>query len=346
MSSVSSAISSGGSRPNAASTKLLLCVWHPFTLWRAPEWLPVRLRDRFPGLRVAHVRDYSAIDAELPDTNIFVGWSLRPKQFAAAPHLKWLHSTAAGVAQLMYPELRASGIAVTNASGVHTIPIAEHVIGLLLALARRFPSSFRHQAARHWGQQDIWNEPVRPRELRGSLLVVVGLGAIGREVARLARALGVQVVAVTRSGNAAPNLADSVVPVSKLDSVLTRADFVVLAAPETPETRHLINASRLAKMKREAYLVNVARGSLIDEGALAVALTEKSIAGAALDVAGEEPLPESSHLWKLENCFITPHLSGASDSLWERQTELLMDNLDRWFTGRELRNRVDLARGY
>ena len=334
------------SNPKPMGTKLLLCVWHPFTLWRAPEWLPARLRERYAGMRVVHLGDYSRLMEELPDTDIFVGWSLRPQQFAAARKLQWLHSTAAGVAQLMYPELRASGIAVTNASGVHTVPIAEHVVGLVLALARRFPSAFRHQAAHHWGQQDIWNEAIRPRELRGATLLVVGLGAIGREVARLARALGLRVIAVTRSGRAQPELADRVAPAAALDTLLPEADFVVLAAPETPETHQLMNAARLGRMKRGAYLVNVARGSLVEESALVNALRDQRIAGAALDVAGEEPLPESSALWSLENCFLTPHLSGASDMLWERQAELLLDNLDRWFSGHELRNRVDLARGY
>jgi len=334
------------STPNPHETKLLLCVWHPFTLWRAPQWLPARLRKAFPGMGVVHLPDYNKLDPELPHADIFVGWSLRPHQFAAARRLKWLHSTAAGVAQLMYPELRASGIAVTNASGVHTVPIAEHVLGLLIALARRFPSAFRHQAARHWGQQDIWDEPVRPRELRGATLLLVGLGNIAREVARLARAMGLRVIAVTRSGRAAPEHADHVAPASALDTSLAEADFVVLAAPETPETHHLMNAARLARMKPSAYLVNVARGSLVDETALVAALREQRIAGAALDVAGEEPLPPSSPLWTLDNCFFTPHLSGASDSLWERQAELLFDNLDRWFSGRHLRNRVDLNRGY
>jgi len=332
--------------PAPAETKLLLCVWHPFTLWQAPGWLAARLRERYAGMRVVHLQDYSGVAAELPDTDIFVGWSLRPQQFAAARKLKWLHSTAAGVAQLMYPELRASGIAVTNASGVHAVPIAEHVLGLLLALARRFPSAFRHQAARHWGQQDIWNEYVRPRELRGATLLVVGLGAIGREVARLARGMGMRVTAVTRSGQDAAGVTDRVAPATALDALLPEADFVVLAAPETPETHHLMNAARLARMRPGAYLVNVARGSLVEEPALVAALREHRIAGAALDVAGEEPLPESSPLWTLENCFLTPHLSGASDSLWDRQAELLCDNLDRWFSGRELRNRVDLNRGY
>ena len=332
--------------PNPTDTKLVLCVWHPFTLWRAPEWLAARLREGYPAMQVVHLLDYSGLDPELPDADIFVGWSLRPQQFLAAKKLKWLHSTAAGVAQLMYPELRQSGIAVTNASGVHTIPIAEHVLGLLLALARRFPSSFRHQAARNWGQQDIWDEPVKPRELRGATLLLVGLGAIGREIARLARALGMRVAAVTRSGRDLTGVTDLVVPPIELDALLAQADFVVLAAPETPETHHLMDAQRLARMKPSAYLVNVARGSLVDEPALIAALRERRIAGAALDVAGEEPLPESSPLWPLENCFLTPHLSGAGDALWPRQAELLLDNLERWFAGRGLRNRVDLVRGY
>jgi phosphoglycerate dehydrogenase-like enzyme len=332
--------------PHPADTKLVLCVWHPFTLWRAPEWLAASVRERYPGMRVVRLPDYRGLDEELPDTDIFVGWSLRPAQFAAAPRLRWLHSTAAGVAQLMYPELRVSGIAVTNASGVHTIPIAEHVLGLLLALARRFPSSFRHQAARHWGQQDIWDEPVRPRELHGATLLLVGLGAIGREVARLGRALGMRVAAVTRSGRDPAGVTDLVTPAGELEALLPQADFVVLAAPETPETRHLMNAERLARMKPTAYLVNIARGSLLDEPALVAVLREHRIAGAALDVASEEPLPESSPLWTLENCLLTPHLSGASDALWQRQAELLLDNLERWFAGRELRNRVDLVRGY
>jgi phosphoglycerate dehydrogenase-like enzyme len=333
-------------RPSPDQTKLLLCVWHPFTLWRAPEWLPARIGARYPTMRIVHLLDFKDLAEELPDTDIFVGWSLRAPQFAAAQKLKWLHSTAAGVAQLMYPELRASGIAVTNASGVHSVPIGEHVLGLLLALARRFPSAFRHQASRHWGQQEIWDEAVRPRELRGQTLLVVGLGAIGREVARLARAVGMRIVAVTRSGRDPAGVADSVAPATELDVLLSEADFVVLAAPETPETHHLMDAARIALMKPSAYLVNVARGSLVEEPALVTALGAQRIAGAALDVAGEEPLPPSSPLWTLENCFLTPHLSGASDMLWERQAELLFDNLDRWFTGRELRNCVDLRRGY
>ena len=177
------------SRPKPAETKLLICVWHPFTLWRPPPQMAARVRERFPGMKVVHLPDYDRLAEEVADADIFVGYSLRPKQFAQARKLKWLHSTAAGVAQLMYPELRASGIAVTNIRGIHAAPMAEHVLGILIALARRFPDTLRYQMASHWAQQDLWDAPIRPRELAGQVLLLVGFGAIGREVARRARRL-------------------------------------------------------------------------------------------------------------------------------------------------------------
>lgn len=333
-------------RPPPSETKLLICVWHPFSLWRATADVAVRLRERYPEIKVVHLPNYEHLLEEVANADIFVGWSLRPKQFSAARRLKWLHSTAAGVAQLMYPELRASGIEVTNARGVHTIPIAEHVLGTLVALARRFPALFRYQAERRWAQQEIWNAPIRPRELHGQLLLIVGFGEIGRAVARCVQPVRMKIWAVTRSGKGEGGLAERILPVSQLDEALPQADFVLLAAPETPETHHLFDARRLAAMKPSAYLINVARGSLVDEAALVETLREGGIAGAALDVTEEEPLPPTSPLWELENCILTPHTSAVSEQLWERQTELLLDNLQRWFAGRELRNRVDLERGY
>ncbi|MGA8307216.1 MAG: NAD(P)-dependent oxidoreductase, partial [Candidatus Acidiferrales bacterium] len=143
-------------------------------------------------MRVVHLPRYDRILDELSDTDIFVGFSLRLEQFALARKLKWLHSTAAGVGQLMYPELRKSGIEVTNASGVHRIPMAEHILGTLIALARRFPDSLRYQQQGRWAQQELWNAPVRPRELRGQILLFIGFGAIGREVAKIIRPLGMR----------------------------------------------------------------------------------------------------------------------------------------------------------
>jgi phosphoglycerate dehydrogenase-like enzyme len=333
-------------RTEPRNTKLLICVWHAFSLWNPPPEMPDRLRARWPEMRVVHLPKYDNLAAELPDTDIFVGFSLRPEQFLLARKLKWLHSTAAGVGQLMYPELRQSGIEVTNASGVHRIPMAEHILGTLIALARRFPDCFRYQQQSRWAQQDLWNAPVRPRELRGQILLFIGFGAIGGEIAKAIRPLGMRVWAVTRSGRAERGLAEQLFPASKLHEALSQADFIVLAAPETPETRQMISAPEFALMKPSAYFVNVSRGALVDEPALISALEQRKIAGAALDVASEEPLPPESPLWKLDNAFITPHISAVSEHLWDRQTDLLMENLERWFTGSELLNRVDLKRGY
>jgi phosphoglycerate dehydrogenase-like enzyme len=331
-------------RPEA--TKLVICVWHRFTLWNPPPEMPARIRERWPAMRVVHLPKFEGLEKELPDTDIFVGFSLRPEQFATARNLKWLHSTAAGVGQLMYPELRQSGIEVTNASGVHAIPMTEHIIGTLVALARRFQDCFRYQQQARWAQQELWDSALRPRELHGQVVLFIGFGAIGRSVAEAAAPLGVRVWAVTRSGNGDSNLAEKFFPTSKLHDALSQADFVILAAPETPETRGMMGAAEFARMKPTAYFLNVSRGALVDEPALIAALEGRAIAGAALDVASQEPLPPESPLWKLDNAFITPHISAVSEQLWTRQTDLLLENLERWFSGRELLNRVNLERGY
>jgi len=169
---------------------------------------------------------------------------------------------------------------------------------------------------------------------------------VGQEVAKAAKAFGMTIRAVTLSGRGDPQLAEKIYPATELNAALHQADYIVLAAPETAETRHLIGAAQFQAMKRDAYFVNVARGSLVDETAMIEALREHRIAGAALDVTAQEPLPPESPLWGFENVFITPHLSASTENLWTRQTDLVMDNLERWFAGKELRNRVDPARGY
>ena len=333
-------------RPTPSETKLLICVWHPFTFWRPQAVMPETIRARWPEMRVVHLPNYDHLAQELPDTDIFVGYSLRAQQLADAKKLKWIHSTAAGVAQLMYPELRDSGIVVTNPRGVFSAPMAEHTMGLLLAMARNFPDSVRYQDRANWAQQEIWDQPQRLTELNGQVLLIVGYGSIGRELARRARAFDMRVWGVTRSGKGDAAHAEKIVPAAQLESVLPEADCVVLAAPETPETKQLMGASRIARIKRGARLINVGRGSLLDETALLRALETGALAGAALDVTGTEPLPPESPLWKGRNLLITPHTSAVSDRLWHRQAAVLVELLERWFGGRELFNQVDLHRGY
>jgi phosphoglycerate dehydrogenase-like enzyme len=333
-------------RTKPADTKLVICVWHPFTFWRPQPVMPQTLRARWPEMNVAHLPDYDNLPAELPDTDIFVGYSLRAEQLKHAQKLKWIHSTAVGVAQLMYPELRDSGILVTNPSGVFSSPMAEHTIGLLLALARNFPDSVRHQDRCHWGQQDIWDQPQHLTELSGKVLLIVGFGSIGGELAKRAHAFDMHVWGVTRSGRSDSPHAEKILPASQLEEVLPQADYIVVAVPETSQTRHLIDAPQIARMKRGAHLINIGRGSLLDEAALMQALQSGALAGAALDVTSVEPLPPESPLWHAPNLLLTPHTSAVSDRLWHRQTNLLVDLLERWFDGREMFNQVDFARGY
>jgi len=333
-------------RTKPPETKLVICVWHPFTWWRPQPVMSETLRKRWPEMKVVHLPDYDKLPEELPDTDIFVGYSLRAKQLKDAKKLKWLHSTAAGVAQLMYPELRDSGILVTNPSGVFSVPMAEHTMGLLLALARNFPDSVRQQDRANWSQQELWDKPQHLAEINGQVLLIVGYGSIGRELAKRATAFDMRVWGVTRSGEGDGAHVEKLFPAARLHEALPEADYVVISAPETAETKHLIGAPELAKMKRGARLINVGRGSLLDEEALIRGLESGALGGAAIDVAQTEPLPGDSRLWKTPNLLITPHTSALSERLWIRQAALLVDLLERWFSGQEMFNVVDLARGY
>jgi phosphoglycerate dehydrogenase-like enzyme len=331
---------------NPAETKLLICVNNPAPLWNPPADTAQRMRARFPQMRVTHLPSFDGLERELADTDIFMGLSLKAAQLSIAPKLQWIQAVSAGVAQFMYPELRERGVILTNASSVHCVPIAQHILGMIVGLARRFPDCLRYQRERIWALNELWTAPVKPRELRGQVLLFIGFGAIGQETARLVRPLEMRVWAVTHSGRSDSDMAERALQTSQLREALPQADFVVVAAPATPETRNMLGEREFALMKPSAYLINVARGTLLDEPALISALERNVIAGAALDVTVKEPLPPESPLWKMNNVVITPHVSGATENTWEREDELMAENLKRWFAGRELLNRVDLTRGY
>ncbi|MBI1956254.1 MAG: D-2-hydroxyacid dehydrogenase [Acidobacteria bacterium] len=311
-----------------------------------PEWVEARLRASFPPLEVLVTRDPEALSQALEECEILVSWSLQPEQFALCRKLQWIHSPAAGVTQLCVPELVESDVLLTNARTVHAIPVAEHAIALLLALARRLKDCSAYQAERRWGQADSWQPGHLPTELNGRTLGLVGLGAIGREIAVRAKALGMRVVAVKRNPTEGTACAERVESPDHLHALLAEADFVILAAPETPETRHLIGATQLRCLKPTAFLINVSRGSLVDTDGLVKALESGAIAGAALDVTSPEPLPPEHPLWRLPNVLLTPHLGGASDRYWQHQVDLLQENLRRYLSGQPLLNVVDKRRGY
>jgi len=335
-----------------ARLKLLIVIYHQFELWRAPESFAERIRREFPNVQVVRRDNYKEIEREFPDTDILMSWSITAEELRIAKKLRWIHSPAAAVHRLMIPELQASDIVVTSARGVHGPVVAEHVIALIFALAKRMQSVVRYQSQKKWAQDLIWNESPRPRELAGATLGLVGVGSIGAEVARKASVLGMRVIAVRGSAKSTAintkvheGIAE-IHPPAELDQVLSRSDYVVLAAPVTPETRGMISAMRLAAMKRDAYLINVARGALIDESALIEALRARQIGGAALDVFEREPLPPESPLWDMENVLITPHTAALTEKLWDRHFELLRVNLHRFMAHQPLLGLVDKTRGY
>lgn len=266
------------------------------------------------------------------------------------PHLSWLALPSAG-ANHVADEPWASGPdapVITTASGVHAAPISEHVFSAILLWSRRWPDLMRLQAERGWTTTYAEQAMYAGRELEGATLLVIGFGSIGRRIARLGRAFGMRALAVRRSAPATrvdPD-ADVVASIDELDRLLPQADYVVIATPSTSETRGLISAARLALMKPEAMLVNIARGGLVDEPALIAALTSGALAAAALDVTSREPLPPEDPLWSAPNLFISPHISGLTPHYSQRFTDIMLENIVRYRAGQPLRNLVDVARGY
>lgn len=286
-----------------------------------------------------------------PETDVLCTFRPPTETLQLAPHLHWLALPSAGAEHVLRSGLvrpiSEGGPVVTTANGVHSVPISEFVLSMLLLWARRWPTLIALQHATTWPDHTRW-EQLSGRELHSATLGVVGLGAIGRAVAHLGRSFGMHVIGTRRSaspGASDPDV-DELLPQSELKTLLARADFVVIAVPNTPETHHLIGMEQLRTMKSTAFLVNIARGSIIDEVALVEALRMGTISGAGLDVFEEEPLPATSPLWAMPNVIIAPHISGATDQYSRRFTDLFLENLARYRAGQPLRNVVDPVRGY
>jgi phosphoglycerate dehydrogenase-like enzyme len=333
--------------PDHPIRKLLIATHHRLDLWVAPAWFAERLRKDFPQLHVVRLATPDGIDRELAGTEIAFTSALSPEHLRLARKLRWIHSPAAAVHQFLFPDLVNSDVILTNSREVHGAVVAEQVIAMIFAVAKRIPQAVRFQQQRVWGQEAIWEEDHGLREIAGSTLGLVGLGSIGRNVAKHAAALGMKVIAMRQHAEAArPDSVHEVLPPSKLSDMLATADYVVLAAPVTSATRHMIGREQLAKMKSDAVLINVGRGSLVDEAALLEVLQQRKIGGAALDVFDQEPLPPDSPLWDLDNLLITPHTAGMTAKLWERHYTLFAENVRRYLSRQPLLALVDKKSGY
>ncbi|NCC35545.1 MAG: D-2-hydroxyacid dehydrogenase [Chloroflexia bacterium] len=261
------------------------------------------------------------------------------KVIRVAHDLRWVHTPSAGVDHLLVPEVFERDLTLTNSAGVHAIPMAEFVFALLLSRVKQLPTYQAAQADAHWARG------VDVQELYGATMLILGIGGIGEAIAQRAAAFGMRVWGSRRSNRPSP-YAERVVTGNAWHALLPEADYVVVAAPLTPATRGMIDADVLALMRPSAFLVNVARGPLVEEQALIEALQQGRIAGAALDTFAQEPLPPTSPLWHLPNVIITPHATANSPRMHERQVALFLDNLQRFQRGQPLLNLVDKAAGY
>jgi phosphoglycerate dehydrogenase-like enzyme len=312
-----------------------------------PDQVLETLRARFPAVTFVPADDEDTMARESADADVFFGWQFPERLVPAAKNLRWIQSGSAGIEESLSPAVRASDILLCNGSGIGGVVVAEHTIALMMALARNLHVAARMQAEARWARGELIGALGGVREFRGSKVAVLGLGPIGLGVAERSAALGAVVRGMRRRPPATPPAPfEAVVGPAELPSLLPWADFVVLAVPHTLDTERLIGKRELDLMRSEAYLVNIARGSVVDEAALVDGLRRGAIAGAALDVFEEEPLPPAHPLWSLPNVICTPHVGGAMPNYLWRATELFIDNLARFLDGRPLRNLVDKVAGY
>jgi phosphoglycerate dehydrogenase-like enzyme len=303
------------------------------------------LRRRFPDVVVDSPDGPAEVDRLLPEADVVLGWAVKPANFDRARRLRWIQVTAASVAGLLFPALIESPVIVTNGRGLWSESMADHAIGVILMFARKLHLIRDAQRERRWVQTELGaSGPFR--SIAGATVGLIGFGTIGRAIAERARALGMDVLAVRRNPADDPAPAHAQWPPERLPELLERSDYVVLAPPLTSETRGLIGAAEIARMRPGAVLINLGRGPLVDEAALIRALESGALAGAALDVFDQEPLPPESPLWGFPQVILTPHVSGLGERLWERAIELFARNLAAFREGRPLENLVDKKAGY
>lgn len=332
--------------------------------YRVPDAALERLASALPGgwrMRVVHSPADGRADGGAPSAEalaavagaeVYFGAGFPPALLDAAAAggsdaLRWVHSVTAGIGASLYPRMRQSPVLLTNSAGIYAEPMADTVLAMMLHFARGLDFAVRSQGQGRWDRDpfDAADSPVR--ELAGSTVGVVGYGGIGRAVARRALAFGTRVLALKRSASDFPTDGVEVLTGAEgLAALLERSDYVVLTVPETDATRGLMDRAALERVKPGAVLINVSRGGVLDEEALADALRRGRLRGAGLDVFQHEPLPPESPLWGHEDVLITPHVSGVSRRFWERQLELMLENLRRYLAGERLLNLVDKEAGY
>ncbi len=325
---------------------VLESVRDPAGIWNLPAERLAATAARFPDVRFVRAEGEEHVDVVLRTADIVLGFCLRARHLPIAANLRWVHVTAAGVGGVLFPEFIASPVALTNARGLHAISMSEQAIAMMLMLERRLHRARDAQVAHRWVQAELADDTPAMGELAGRTLGLVGFGEVGRAIAQRARAFEMEVLAVRRHPSHPPEPAHEQWGPDRLPELLARADWLVLVPPLTADTAGLLDARAFALLKPGARLLNLGRGGLVDETAMLRALQSGRLAGAALDVFRDEPLPEGSPLWDHPEVIITPHTAGHGPRYWERAMAQFEANLTRFQAGEPLLNLVDKQAGY
>jgi phosphoglycerate dehydrogenase-like enzyme len=313
-----------------------------FEAFRQEVLTSKRLREKIDLIRSENKEHLKEI---IPEAEILVCFSIDPKTFRLAKNLKWIHAAFVGVNSILFPDLLKSKVLLTSSRGMHGDTVSDHIMAMILAFAKGLVPSWECKDQRKWCPIDVMRKRFEPQE---KLLGIVGFGTIGESLAEKAKAFGMKVMATKnrmKRGEKVKNV-DKLLPRNKFREFLCTADFVVLTVPLTKETYHMIGRKELARMKETAILINVARGSVVDEKALIEALEKKKIAGAGLDVYEKEPLSAKSKLWRLDNVILTPHVAGSRRDYFKKVGEIFRVNLNRYIDKKPLLNLFDKKLGY
>ncbi|MCI0408027.1 MAG: D-2-hydroxyacid dehydrogenase [Acidobacteria bacterium] len=325
--------------------KVLISLSSRHRVWNLDPKYPGIIAEKFPQLEVVAAKGQDEFLQHIPDAEILYTWSLPEKHLARAGRLRWIHTPFAGVDEALYPALVESPIRMTCSRGVSAAALADHALGMMLSFSRGLAVAIREQE-KGWARDRFFDANPMPVELDGKVLGILGFGSIGREVARRGRAFGMRVFALKRNQIQSDPLVDRLFGSMQLHEFLALADYLVMTLPWTPSTDGILDERAFAAMKPTAVLVNIARGKLIREESLAKALESGRLAGAALDVFVEEPLPSTSVFYRHPNVVLTPHIAGLHPHYLDRSTSLFIVNLGRYLKGDSLLHEVVKREGY
>lgn len=348
-------------------TKLVLDINDRRPVWALPDWAVAEIGSALPdawefvavtaeseGTGDGATRISSEVLAALAGARVYIGFGIAPEILTDGGNLEWVHTASAGVGKSLSPEMLESAVLFTNSAGIHGPPMAETVLAMMLHFGRGLDFAQRGKATRTWYNEPFYDAAAPVRELAHGTVGILGLGGVGGEVAWRARALGARVIGLRRrpsdeAGGGGGSSVEGVEVVYGADGLATLAsesDYLIVTAPLTEATRGIVSREVLALMKSDAVLINVSRGALVDEAALVEALRAGRLRGAGLDVFSVEPLPEDHPFWDLANVLITPHVSPVTRGFWRREVDLIVENLERFLSGRPLINLVDKQAGY